>query len=151
MCSVELNTGIMAACLPALRPLFTSFLETANNIKTNGLRHTVLGGSNARHRYQLQKEDTKMSPLPTRSAIRDKQGYGVMVSGGGRTIYEERNADFGPMSKLEQSITENDSGSEENILPTQIKGRHRVHMPPPQVQRERPRGILRTTGVMVSR
>jgi len=148
---VELNTGIMAACLPALRPLFTSFLETANNIKTNGLRHTVLGSSKARHRYQLQEEDMKMSPLPTRSTIRGKQGYGVMVSGGGRTTYEERNTDFGPMSKLEQSITENDSGSEENILPAQIKGKHRVHMPPTQVQRERPRGILRTTEVMVSR
>jgi len=75
-----------------------------------------------------------------------------MVSGGGRATYEERNTEFGPMSKLEQSITENDSGSEEGILPAQIKGKHRVHMPPPpQVQRERPRGILRTTEVMVSR
>jgi hypothetical protein len=61
----------------------------------------------------------------------------------------EGRKDFGPMSKLEQSITENDSGSEETIFSASMKGKHRVHLPPPQV--ERPRGILRTTEVMVSR
>ena len=145
-----MNTGILAACLPALRPLFTTFLETANTIKTNGLRRTVLGTA-TRHRYELQDEDTKMSPLPIRSMIRGKQGYGVEVSGGSRSIYDGRR-DFGPMSKLEQSVAEtDDSGSEETMFaePMKGKGKNRVHMPPPQV--ERPKGILRTTEVMVSR
>ncbi|KAN0119617.1 hypothetical protein V8E51_001825 [Hyaloscypha variabilis] len=147
---VELNTGILAACLPALRPLFTTVLETANTIKTNGLRRTILGTA-TRHRYELQDEDTKMGPLPARSMSRGKQGYGVEVSGGSRSIYDGRR-DFGPMSKLEQSVAEtDDSGSEETMFsePMKGKGKHRSHMPPPQV--ERPRGILRTTEVMVSR
>jgi hypothetical protein len=56
------------------------------------------------------------------------------------------------MSRLEQSVAEtDDSGSEETMFsePMKGKGKHRSHMPPPQV--ERPRGILRTTEVMVSR
>lgn len=91
-----------------------------------------------------------MSPLPVRSANRGKQGYGVEVSGGSRSIYGGRR-DFGPMSKLEQSVAETDSGSEETMIyePVKGKGKQRVYSPPPQV--ERPRGILRTTEVMVSR
>jgi hypothetical protein len=58
-----------------------------------------------------------MSTLLTRSAIRDEKGYCIVVSGGGRVL--ECNTCFGPMSKLEQSITENDNGSVEHILPTE--------------------------------
>jgi hypothetical protein len=91
-----------------------------------------------------------MSPLPTRSLLRGKQGYGVEVRGGSRSVYDSRR-DFGPMSKLEQSVAESDTGSEEVMFfePIKGKGKQRMHMPPPQV--ERPRGILRTTEVMVSR
>lgn len=53
----------------------------------------------------------------------------------------------GPMSKLEESIGENDSGSEENILPVQ---QTRVHMPRERDDYQR-RGIVRTTEVTISR
>jgi hypothetical protein len=137
----------VAACLPALRPLLASALETANTFKINGLRRTVLGTAARERLYKLQDEDTKMSRLPTRSMMRGK-AYGVEVSGGERSRYGG-GKDFGPISKLEQSITKNDSGSEETKFPALMKGEHWMHVPPPQV--ERPRGILRTTEVMVSR
>jgi hypothetical protein len=91
-----------------------------------------------------------MCPLPTCSLLRGKQEYGVEVSGGSRSICYGRR-DFGPMSKLEQSVAESDTGSEEMMFsdPMKGKGKQRAHMLPPQV--ERPRGILRTTEIMVSR
>jgi hypothetical protein len=33
-----MNTGILAACLPTLRPLFASLLETANAFSRSGIR-----------------------------------------------------------------------------------------------------------------
>lgn len=63
-----------------------------------------------------------------------------------RTLYGQGSArSGGPMSKLEESIGENDSGSEENILPAQ---QTRVHMPR---ERDPKRGIVRTTEVLISR
>jgi hypothetical protein len=149
--SIELNTGILAACLPALRPLFTWLLETAAALKTSGLRSRT-GPNGARHRYYVQEDDIKLGSLPSRSTL-TKQSYGVSVSGGKmgssddeRTLYGQGSArGSGPMSKLEESIGENDSGSEENILPAQ---QTRVHMPR---ERDQGRGIVRTTEVLISR
>lgn len=63
-----------------------------------------------------------------------------------RTLYGQNSArGNGPMSKLEESIGENDSGSEENISPVQ---QTRAHMPR---ERDQKRGIVRTTEVMISR
>ena len=63
-----------------------------------------------------------------------------------RTLYGQGSArGSGPMSKLEESIGENDSGSEGYILPTQ---QTRVHMPR---ERDPKRGIVRTTEVLISR
>ena len=147
--SVEMNTGILAASLPALRPLFAFLLETATAIKTSGLRGRS-GPNSSRHRYYIQEDDIKLGSLPSRSTL-SKHGYGVSVVGGKSlsddesTIYRQRSAtNSGPMSKLEQSLEEPDSGSEENILPLQ----NRAHLPRERDQR---RGIMRTTEVMVSR
>jgi len=142
---VELNVGILAACLPTLRPLFAFLLETASAIRSSGLRGR--SGSGARGRYYAHPDDVKLGSVPSRSTL-GKQGYGVTVSGGSgserRLHSQPSSASSGPMSKLEASI---ESGSEENILPTPIETR--VQLPS---QRDRTgRGIMRTTEVMVSR
>lgn len=107
-----------------------------------------------RHRYYVQEDQIKMGSLHSRST---KHGYGVSVNGvsvsGGKSVLEERElykmrsaSGSGPTSKLEQSITENDSGSEENILP---KAQLRERPLPPT---HRPaRGIVRTTEILISR
>ena len=51
--------------------------------------------------------------------MRGKEGYSVEVLGGERSMYGG-GKDFGPISKLEQSIMENDSGSEETTLPALV-------------------------------
>jgi len=145
---VELNTGILAACLPALRPLFAFLLETATALRSRGL-----SSSGAKGRYYIHPDDVRLGSIPSRSTL-GKQGYGVTVSGGGlvdnvRKIHSQPSfTSSGPTSKLEASIGENDTGSEEDIMPMQIQTT-RVQLPG---QRDRSgNGILRTTEVMVSR
>jgi hypothetical protein len=148
-----MNTGILAACLPALRPLFAFLLETATAIKTSGLRGRSAGSGGIQGRYYIHEDDVKLGSMPSRSTIISKQGYGVTVIGGlpgddDRRIYRQPSStSSGPMSKLEASIGENDSGSEENILPLQVHSR--VHMP--KDRNRTGRGIMRTTEVMISR
>ncbi len=167
-----MNTGILAACLPSLRPLFASMLETANTMKVSGLRGKKSGlGGSVHGRYYLH-EDMKMSPLRSHSTTAlGSKGYNITVMGGGRIPSDEPKlyrqpslASSGPMSKLEQSITENDSGSEDNVMvpmPLSLQGRQRAYLARERERererdraerpRERPKGILRTTEVMISR
>lgn len=168
-----MNTGILAACLPSLRPLFASMLETANTIKVSGLRGKKNGlGGSVHGRYYLHEDELKMSPMRSRSTTAlGNKGYKITVIGGGRTSPEDPKVyrqpslvSSGPMSKLEQSITENDSGSEDNMMvpmPLPLQGRQRAYLAREREQerqrdraerpKERPKGILRTTEVMVSR
>ncbi|KAH6711072.1 hypothetical protein BKA61DRAFT_695010 [Leptodontidium sp. MPI-SDFR-AT-0119] len=170
---IEMNTGILAACLPSLRPLFASMLETANTIKVSGLRGKKNGlGGSVHGRYYLHEDELKMSPMRSRSTTAlGNKGYKITVIGGGRTSPEDPKVyrqpslvSSGPMSKLEQSITENDSGSEDNMMvpmPLPLQGRQRAYLAREREQerqrdraerpKERPKGILRTTEVMVSR
>ena len=160
-----MNTGILAACLPALRPLFAFLLETATNIKASGFRRSGLTSA-ARHKYYIQDEDMKMASLPSRSGtVTTKNGYNITVIRSGPTgqkvpldeqsIYRKgSDTSSGPMSRLEQSITENDSGSEETIWAVQgvqdIQGGQRAYIPRERDRNQR-RGTLRTTEVLVSR
>jgi len=168
-----MNTGILAACLPSLRPLFASMLETANTMKVSGLRGKKNGfGGSAHGRYYLHEDDLKMSPMRSRSTTTlGNKGYKITVIGGGRIspedpkVYRQPSlASSGPMSKLEQSITEKDSGSEDNMMvpmPLPLQGRQRAYLARERERerekdraerpKERPKGILRTTEVMISR
>jgi len=147
---VEINTGILAACLPTLRPLLAFLLETATAIRS-GPRGYGYSGSGAQGRYYVHS-DVRLGAVPSRSTL-GKQGYGVTVSGGPlgdskRELHSQPSSrSSGPMSKLEASIGMNDTGSEESILSSPIHTR--VHLPS---QRDRSgEGIMRTTEVMVSR
>ncbi|TAQ89354.1 hypothetical protein B7494_g2354 [Chlorociboria aeruginascens] len=143
---IELNSGILAACFPALRPLFSFILETASShLRSSQRRNSVI--SNSRHRYYVQDDDIKLNSLPSHSTMMGSPGYGVTVSGGTEngTLYSSPSVtSTGPTSKLEQSIEENDSGSDENILPALL---HQVYAP----GRDPRRGIMRTTEVMITR
>lgn len=123
---MELNIGILAASLPALRPLFTWMFETAktfNNTRFGTRRH---GG------YTRNNEDTvKLSSMPSRSDTLSSNGgkeeYKVSVTSGqgggaltshsplGRKLSlkkgsKENNA---PKSRLEKTIAEEDAWSDE--------------------------------------
>jgi len=158
---IEINTGILAACLPALRPIFAFLLETANGLRSSSARRRVpnSSGSGVRGRYYIQEDSMKLGSLPSRSTA-----YGVSVVSGPRprsedkdferTLYSQSSiTSSGPMSKLEASIGENDTGSEENILA--IRRQIAAHMPRERPlyerERDRNRGIMRTTEVVVSR
>jgi len=166
---IEINTGILAACLPSLRPLFSSILETATSMKLSGNRGNKKGsGDTPQGRYYLQEDEFKMSPVPRSNTALGNKGYKITVIGGGKGQTEDSDlyrhpslASSGPMSKLEQSITENDSGSEDNIMvpiPVPSQGRDKVYMEREREDdrrrversRERPKGILRTTEVSIS-
>lgn len=173
MSSIEMNAGILAACLPSLRPLFASILETANTLKLSGLRTRKSGLAGSVHgRYYLHEDDMKMSPVTSRSTTAlGNKGYNITVIGGcsmppdePRLYRQPSLSSSGPMSKLEQSITENESGSEDNMMapmPLSLQGRQRAHFAEERQRewninraerpKERPRGILRTTEVMISR
>ncbi|CZT51243.1 uncharacterized protein RSE6_12363 [Rhynchosporium secalis] len=168
---IEINVGILAACLPSLRPLFASILETANTLKLSGLRGNKKGsGGTPQGRYYLQQDEIKMSPVARSGTALGNKGYKItVIGGGGKSTTEEtdlyRNsslASSGPRSKLEQSITENDSGSEDNIMvpmPLPLQGRDNLYMTREREgdrdraerPREQPNGILRTTEVSISR
>jgi len=94
----------------------------------------------------------KLASIPSRSTLSKHGGYGVTVVAARtgddeRRVYRQPSSiSSGPMSKLEASIGENDSASDENILPLQVHTR--VHLPKDRDRHGR--GILRTTEVMIS-
>lgn len=156
--SIEINTGILAACLPALRPIFAFLIDTAKLRSTQrrtGETHRPRG-----HYYVQEDDDVKLSSLPSRSTI-SKHGYGVSVVGGirpkgdkdfERILHRQSSsASSGPMSRLEASIREHETGSEENILPQRQLAAYLKDMDRQTSERERSRGIVRTTEVMISR
>jgi len=156
---IEINTGILAACLPALRPIFAFLIDTAK-LRSSARR---TGGTRATgHYYIHDDDDVKLSSLPSRSTLSKHGGaYGVSVVGGIRPSDDKEfertlrrqgsSASSGPMSRLEASIREHDTGSEENILPQRHLAAHLKDMERQAHERERNRGIVRTTEVMISR
>jgi len=96
---VETNIGILAACLPALRPIFAFILETASTFKTSRTRRKT--GTQAYY-GQDSRHSIKLGSIPSRERQIRKE----------TTIVVSR----GPMSKLEASIGELDNGSEEYII-----------------------------------
>jgi hypothetical protein len=98
-----------------------------------------------RHRYYMQEDDINLGSMPSRSTT--THGYGITISGGKPGPFDEERNVFGkmsgPMSKLERSVEESNSGSEENILPLQQK---EAYLPC-----EEKKGIIRTTEIMISR
>ncbi|KFY90705.1 hypothetical protein V500_05043 [Pseudogymnoascus sp. VKM F-4518 (FW-2643)] len=112
----ELAVGIIAACLPALRPLFAFLLDKASSTFASGQV-----GLSTRHKYYMQSNDINLSNVGKRDDSEGARGdgrYGVSVTSNGRDFYEERMPKR-PMGKLEQSLTEGEGDSDENILPIQ--------------------------------
>jgi hypothetical protein len=93
----------------------------------------------------MQEDDINLGSMPSRSTT--THGYGITISGGKPGPFDEERNVFGkmsgPMSKLERSVEESNSGSEENILPLQQK---EAYLPC-----EEKKGIIRTTEIMISR
>ncbi|KFY07700.1 hypothetical protein V492_06903 [Pseudogymnoascus sp. VKM F-4246] len=112
----ELAVGIIAACLPALRPLFAFLLDKASSTFASGQP-----GLSTRHKYYMQSNDINLSAVGKRNDSEGQRGdgrYGVSVTSNGRDFYEDR-MPRRPMGKLEQSLTEGEGDSDENILPIQ--------------------------------
>ncbi|PMD44631.1 hypothetical protein L207DRAFT_579565 [Hyaloscypha variabilis F] len=93
--AVETNVGILAACLPALRPLFARVLDTANNM-TFRTTHS---------RRQTSKEQ-----YFGQTSIRLSS-----INSGDHPMRKEK-VFRGPMSRLEQSIGDMGNESEEYII-----------------------------------
>lgn len=69
----------------------------------------------------MQSNDINLSAVGKRDDSEGARGdgrYGVSVTSNGRDFYEER-VPRRPMGKLEQSLTEGEGDSDENILPIQ--------------------------------
>lgn len=161
-----MNTGILAACLPSLKPLFASILKTATTLKASGHRSKRAGFVGSVHgRYYLCEDGMKISPLPSRSTTAlSSKGYKITVIGriplDEPRIYRQPSlASSGPMSKLGRSMTGNDSGSEDNMLvpmPLSLQGRQRAYLARERERererdraerlRERPKGIFEDYG-----
>lgn len=68
---IELNIGIVAACLPALKPLFNWFLETARAITSSGGRsgnrrrtgYSGYGSRSTAHGYMKQQDSFAMASI----------------------------------------------------------------------------------------
>jgi hypothetical protein len=113
--SIELYIGILAASLPALRPLFRSILENTRSLIT---RRVGMGSSTgqigtARHKYYVQEEAYGMHSLPTGN----KSGkYDVRVT---------TSSKLGSGAQSEEDFTKGDGDGDgdgdslENILPLQ--------------------------------
>ncbi|KFY31692.1 hypothetical protein V493_00891 [Pseudogymnoascus sp. VKM F-4281 (FW-2241)] len=109
----ELSVGVIAACLPALRPLFAFLLDKASSTFASGQP-----GLSTRRKYYMQSNDINLSSVGKNGDSEGQRGdgrYGVTVSSNGRDFYEDR-MPRRPMGKLEQSLT---GDSDENILPIQ--------------------------------
>ncbi|RDW92530.1 hypothetical protein BP5796_01924 [Coleophoma crateriformis] len=83
--AVELYVGILAASLPALRPLFISLLETAHSLRSRNGR-SGLPHSNSRHKYYMQENSVGMHPMPSSrpSVAQSRYGGSVRVFGESR-------------------------------------------------------------------
>jgi hypothetical protein len=162
--SVEMNTGILAACLPTLRPLFASILKNASSQK---LSESVGRTKNPldRNHYYPEDDGKELMSMPSHSTLDGaKEGYGVRISGGRspfddeRRLYRQDSVSSSPTSRLEKAIEENDSGSDEHMVPG-LQGLHNAYMKrtdrrdwrDTRVWKDPSRGILRTTEISVTR
>ncbi|TVY83039.1 hypothetical protein LSUE1_G004301 [Lachnellula suecica] len=105
--SIEHNVGILAASLPALRPLFKNLLDSTKNMRTRITGANSSGnGMGGRHKYYMQEEGIGMHSLPGQS--QKSKNYDVQVTTSGRGGID----DYG---------TKGDSDSDD-ILPLQGRG-----------------------------
>ena len=112
--SIELNVGITASSLPALRPLFASLIDSTKAFITSGGRsgNRSAGGTNHRDtaRYYAQKGSIGLNSMPNdRDAFR---GNEALKSANRVTVTA------GPA----------DDDSEEGILPPQALGGQDRHI-----------------------
>lgn len=100
----------------------------------------------------------KLGSLPTQSttSLSNGKGYNITVIGGGRRSSEsELNrvpslTSSAPTSRLERDIRDDSGSDEQMVMPLPMQGK-RAYAPADSQVKERPRGIMRTTEVMVSR
>ncbi|KAH8808753.1 phosphatidylserine decarboxylase [Xylogone sp. PMI_703] len=107
--AVELNIGIIAACLPALRPLFAFILETTKSLTTR--RGGSSSNNTKKHKYYMQEDGIGLGTISGSSRMRtqaDQDKYDVKVTTLSR---QERGVKFGDE---DYSI---DNKSDDNILP----------------------------------
>lgn len=118
---VELTAGIIAACLPALRPLFSFFSGKVSQYNTKKTGMT----NNPNHQYYMQSSDINLDYVNKNTG--DK--YDINIS----------THQAGPRSRLEKSLQEDDD-SEKGIL---VDGTE-------SDMRNRDEGIVRTTEVRIT-
>jgi len=158
-----MNTGILAACLPTLRPLFSSILKNASSqrLSETGGRSKITADRN----YFQEDDGKELMSMPSQSTLYEtKEGYGVRINGGKSPFDEERrphrqdSVSSSPTSRLEQAIEENDSGSDDHIMP-RLQGLHTAYITradrrdwrDTRIWKDPNKGILRTTEVSVTR
>ncbi|MCJ1316300.1 hypothetical protein MMC15_001621 [Xylographa vitiligo] len=94
--SIELSVGIIAACLPSLRPLFKNLLETTRSYTGSRNRITDYAAHSSRHKFHRQDDsglEYGLGALPQKEpVVRISTIAGVHspgVGGGRRTDSEE--------------------------------------------------------------
>ncbi|RFU26851.1 hypothetical protein B7463_g9484, partial [Scytalidium lignicola] len=105
--AVELHIGIIAACLPALRPLFAFILETTKAFTTR--RGETSSNGTKKHKYYIHEDGIGLGNMSGTGRVRtqtDKDKYDVHVSTVSRGGVKFGDEDY--------SI---DNKSDENILP----------------------------------
>ncbi|TVY25562.1 hypothetical protein LHYA1_G005763 [Lachnellula hyalina] len=155
---IEINAGILAACLPTLRPLFATLIKNRSILKYSDTDRTKVGG--ARHRYLPQQDDKELLSMPSRSTFNGTvdEDHSVGTSGGNGMFGDGSNhhghdsvASSSPPARLGKAI-EDGVGGEDGVM-SRLQGPHRAY-----VQRGRdsrdwkdPGGIFRTTEFSVTR
>ncbi|TVY19162.1 hypothetical protein LARI1_G002762 [Lachnellula arida] len=132
---IELNSGILAACLPTLRPLFATLLKNRSILKCSDPNNRARVGG-ARHRYFPQQDDKELLSMPSRSTFSGtiEEDYGVGISGGNASFGDGRKlhghdsvVSSNPTSRLGNAIEEDD-GVSENCVMSRPQGLHRAHV-----------------------
>ncbi|TVY90792.1 hypothetical protein LAWI1_G004212 [Lachnellula willkommii] len=134
-CFIELNSGILAACLPTLRPLFASLLKNRSILKCSDPNNRARVGG-ARHRYLPQQDDKELVSMPSRSTFSGtiEEDYGVGISGGNASFGDGRKlhgndsvVSSNPTLRLGNAIKEDDGVGEDCVM-SRPQGLHRAHV-----------------------
>ncbi|KAH9207631.1 hypothetical protein DL95DRAFT_395890 [Leptodontidium sp. 2 PMI_412] len=107
--AIELYVGLLAASLPALRPLFKSMLD---------LRTRATASSNAqRHKYYMQEDGIGMNSLPGQGTRASK--YNVRVTTRSQTTKQHFGRSTQNTQSEEDFASKGDADSLDDILPMQ--------------------------------
>ncbi|TVY45507.1 hypothetical protein LSUB1_G000863 [Lachnellula subtilissima] len=132
---IEFNAGILAACLPTLRPLFATLLKNRSILKYSDTDNcTKVGG--ARHRYLPQQDDKELLSMPSGFTFNGTvdEDHNVRTSGGNGMFGDGSNlhghdsvASSIPTPRLGKATEEDDGAGEDGVM-SRPQGLHRAYV-----------------------